>query len=290
METQNKFLEHWKQLEASEPRPTRMRNILEIEFDELRRKVLKQEPVFVRGLVNSLWSGDVYLVKRAFDRAWVENVKKSTAEYFQKTPPSFYKMKEGCPDFHRIIDAEMTKLYAVGAVKHACYFFPWNEDPLDLFEPIGERWKIYKFLSGFSLDEYIHNTPKDGVVDRIQICVYPSGAGGLETHSDPYLNQRVFISGYLSQRGEDFNDGGFYAINQKDEKVDLESRIEVGDMGFGYATILHGVNPIDPAMESDWKNTGKGRWFLGLYSNDSDEKEKRHTGYMVNLSQAAYRV
>ncbi len=283
MNIANQFLPLWRQLEENEIQPTRMNTIQDIEFCELKTKVLEQDPRFVKQLVRSLWSGDAYLVKRAFPKDWVEDVKAGVNRYFHETPPSFHKMTELCPDFHRAIDAETTKLYAVDAIKHTSYFFPWNQDPLNLFQPVWERWGVYKFLGGFAFNEYTKNTPKDGVVDRIQVCVYPSGAGGLGTHSDPFLNQRVFISGYLSKRGEDYHTGGFYVIGQNNEKVDLEDRIEVGDMGFGYATVLHGVNPIDPEKKPNWENSKQGRWFLGLYSNDSDEKgANRHTAYRVN--------
>ena len=33
-------------------------------------------------------------------------------------------------------------------------------------------------------------------------------------------------------------------MNSKDEKVSLEDFVNVGDMGAGYARIIHGVNTI----------------------------------------------
>ena len=35
---------------------------------------------------------------------------------------------------------------------------------------------LIKLLGGFEYDEFINNTPKDGIVDRAQIAHYPSGA------------------------------------------------------------------------------------------------------------------
>lgn len=48
------------------------------------------------------------------------------------------------------------------------------------------------------------------------------------------------------------------------------------------ATLYHGVNIVDEECIPDW-NSPKGRWFLGLYSNDSDMVEKRHTVYGVSV-------
>ena len=59
-----------------------------------------------------------------------------------------------------------------------------------------------------------------------------------------------------------------------------EDEIEVGDIGIGYATVVHGVKPCDG--EAEW-TSGNGRWFLGLYSNVSDEVKDRHTGQEVKL-------
>ena len=45
-------------------------------------------------------------------------------------------------------------------------------------------------------------------------------------------------------------------------------------MGIAYATVQHGVNLIDPGETVDW-DSNKGHWFIGLFTNDSDEIESR---------------
>ena len=47
-------------------------------------------------------------------------------------------------------------------------------------------------------------------------------------------------------------------------------------MLISYATLLHGVSTIDPEKKIDF-NDPRGRWFLGLYSNDTDNVKKRKT-------------
>ena len=124
--------------------------------------------------------------------------------------------------------------------------------------------------------EFERNTTKDQVADRFQIVHYPSGAGWLETHNDPFHNQRFFISGYLNQRGEDYFKGGFYCYKNKKEVIDCEKYVDSGDMFIGYATVLHGVSTVDPDVKLNYKDP-RGRWFLGLYSNDTDNVKKRKT-------------
>jgi hypothetical protein len=193
-------------------------------------------------------------------------------------------MLEGTPDFHRLIDEELGKKYSFFQVKHSAYFFPWNDDPLNLFPVIMPRWRPLKFLGGFRWDEYEKNTPKDGVVDRIQIAHYMPQVGMLETHSDPYKHQRLFISAYMDKRGVDYEGGGFYVIDQSKRRVFLEDQVDVGDIGIGYATVCHGVAPCDAHKTFDISKTD-GRWFVGLYSNASDEVKDRHTGYSVSIDE-----
>ena len=135
-------------------------------------------------------------------------------------------------------------------------------------------------MGGRKYNEFEKNTPKDGIVDRIQVLKYPPG-GSLETHCDPYHNQRTFISIYMSTRGEDYKSGGFYVIDKDNKKLDLEEYINAGDIGFGYASIMHGVDKIDGLENCEW-DTNKGRWFIGLYSNDSDEVKNRITSKSIS--------
>ena len=276
------FKECWDSIVSEDSLPTRLNNMREIGYDEFRAKVMSPEPEFARDITSSLYNGDALLIKGAFSADFMEDLKARTFEHCKNTPSSFSKMVEGCPDFHRKIDAELGQKYSFMMVKHSCYFYHWNDDPLNIWDKVRERWRLIKFLSGQQLNKYENNTPRDGVIDRVQVVRYPSGAGMLETHSDPYLNQRLIISGFMSKRGVDFDSGGFYMIGPEGEKIDLEDRLDVGDLLIAYATVLHGVELIDAGETLDWDKM-KGRWFLSLYSNSSDEVSNRHTGYAVKL-------
>ena len=82
-----------------------------------------------------------------------------------------------------------------------------------------------KKLMGYKPEIFEKNTPKDGIVDRIQVVRYPSKYGFRDPHSDPYKYQKFFISGYMSKKGEDYVDGGFLCFNGKDEIIDVEDLI-----------------------------------------------------------------
>jgi len=280
---ENKFRREWERLEGSKPRPERARTVIKMDYQEFKEKIQRQEDSFVESIVGALYGGDAYLIKGAFPKSFMIDLRKKVHKYWQGKPSEFHKILEGSPDFHRIIDPEAGKKYSSRVCKHSCYFYAWNDDPLKLFGTINERWRVVKFLMGLRSDEYEKNTPKDGVVDRIQIVQYPPRVGFVEPHSDPYLHQRLFFSGYMSKRGVDYQGGGFHLVGAGDKIVEVEDKIDIGDICIGYATVCHGVAPVDrhkePNLESD-----DGRWFLSLYSTASDEVANRHTGHAVKLS------
>ena len=278
---QNIFSKIWKELEAKYQLPTRARNIVQFDYAEFVEKIETEEINFANQITKSLIEGDIYILKKAFDKKFFNDIKFNCYDYFKNQPSSFHQMLEGCPDFHRIINVETGKKYSFRMCKHSFYFYNWNNDPLNLFQTTYKRWRVIKKLMGYQPNIFEKNTPKDGPIDRIQVVRYPSKYGFLEPHSDPYKYQKFFISGYMSKKGKDFIDGGFYALDFKDEIIDVEQFIDVGDIGVGFATIVHGVAPTNRTKNPDWHDQNDGRWFYSLYTNESDEVKNRHTGYGV---------
>ena len=276
------FKSAWDNLEKKLPYPKRARKIYTVDYKEFKQKVLNENPDFVEEITSSLFNGDIYILKGGYTKEFMENLKIKTFSHFKNKPSEFHKMLEGCPDFHRKIDLETGSKYSFKMCKHSFYFYSWNSDPLNLFKPIYERWRVIKKLMGFKPTEYENNRPKDGVVDRIQVVQYPSKIGYLEPHSDPYKYQKFFFSAFMSKKGVDFEGLGFYLIGQKDEIIVAEDQIDVGDIGIGYATIHHGVAPVNRNKDPNWNDVNDGRWFLSMYSNESDEVKNRHTGYSLS--------
>lgn len=273
---ENKFKTKWESLESPETQPRAMRKTLILEFKDFKNKIFKQRSDDVDKLANSLYAGDAYILKKAFPSDYLINLAKRTFELGKQSKSAYHPMLEGCPDFNRIIDEEVSKKYSYTAVRHSFFFFHWNKDPLDFFEEVNQRWRVFKFLGGYQQCEYENNTPVDGIVDRIQVVRYPAGGGGLEHHVDPTKNQRVIIGAMMSKRGVDYETGGFYFVDSNADRVDLETQLEIGDMVCAYPTIVHGVTSVDAHKSLNW-SSNEGRWFLGLYSNDSNHIKKRKT-------------
>ena len=272
----NYYKQIWEKLEKKSKQPLFARKLIKIDYKKFSKKVFFGSKKVKENLVKSLYAGDIYLLKNAFSKQFCNKLISGAWKIKLKEKESFHKMKGKCKNFHRLIDDKITKKYSSNHIKHSFYFFPFNKDPLKMYEKIYKRWRTYKYLGGFKYNEFEGNTAKDSVVDRFQIVHYPSGAGWLETHNDPFHNQRVIISGFLNKRGEGYHRGGFYCYKNKKSVIDCEKNVDAGDMLISYATLLHGVSTIDPEKKIDFNNP-RGRWFLGLYSNDTDNVKKRKT-------------
>lgn len=273
------FANIWREQLSTKGLPRRITGITTLSYEQfknLKDGFLEKE---AKSLISELLDGKVLLVKEAFNQDFVDEIKNKVKEFWKNQPNTFYKMVEGCPDYHRIVTPEIAKNYSVGAVRHSTYFFPWNNDPCKFNERIYERWRYSKFLAGLDFKQYEANTPKDGSVDRIQIVCYPPKYGGVETHTDPSINSPLAVSGYLSsKKNKDFSSGGFYCVDKKNNRIDIEEYIDIGDMSLYCATIDHGVEPIDQNYDKDYDwNSGIGRWWMGLFTNDSNLKKSRNT-------------
>jgi hypothetical protein len=278
----NIFKKIWDKKENIELLPKFYNNIIEVDFKEFKNKVYENNLRFANETVESLLSGDIYILKNAFTNDYIDKVKKQTILNWKNIKSEFHKIYDGCPNFYRNIDTSLSNKYAFKQIKKTQYFFPWNQDYLNLYEEIYKRWRVLKYLSGYYENVWETNTPKDGIIDRIQIVKYPPNSGSQELHQDPYIYQKFFISLYLSKKGKHFLDGGVYLVDSNNQKFSLEDKVNVGDLSFGFGTIYHGVDVPIPIINTE-NDEYMGRWWLGIYSTESDYNQKKHTGNAVSL-------
>ena len=280
----NIFKKMWDKKENIDLLPKFYNNIIEVDFEEFKEKVYENNLRFANETVDSLLSGDIYILKNAFTNEYIDKIKKQTILNWKNIKSEFHKIYDGCPNFYRDIDTSLSNKYAFKQIKKTQYFFPWNQDYLNLYEEIYKRWRVLKYLSGYYEDVWETNTPKDGIIDRIQIVKYPPNSGSQELHQDPYIYQKFFISVYLSKKGKHFQDGGVYLVDTNNKKFSLEDKVNVGDLSFGFGTIYHGVDIPIPIINTE-NDEYMGRWWLGIYSTESDYNKNKHTGNPVSLSQ-----
>ena len=272
----NYIKNYWEKLEKERP-PRNVKLVKTIEFKKLL-KILKnrnEEKQKLKNLINRLYEGEALIVKNAIGKKQIEKIKKKLVSISNNTKSSFFKMDKKCPNFWRRQDESIAKKYSVSAVRDSYYFFRWNENNKEIWKTFDMVWANIKVLGGLQKDSYINNMPTDGVIDRIQIVRYPEKTGYIEPHFHDPKNQRLIISVYMSKRGVDYLGGGtcFY---QGNKKVDVEHKIEVGDVGIFYATLKHAVYPVKKTNKKTDPNF-RGRWWCGLYSPESDLVKDRHT-------------
>jgi hypothetical protein len=273
----NIFAEKWLEIEKDNNPPKKYGKAKIVEYEEFSKKIIKQDVNFVKDIISSFYSGDLYIVKNVLSKNEVDYIINETFNYNQSTPSSFFKMIEGVPNFHRWIDKSLESKYTIKYSKHSTYLFNWNKDIGKIREIIQNACRPFKLLSGLSLTQFERNTPKEKIVERLQIARYPP-QGFIEPHTDAHTLLRLVISGYLSRRGESYKEGGFYLCNNDGSEKDVESLIESGDVGLFYASLRHGMRTIDPNKEPDIKKRD-GRWWYGLNVHHSDHVDNtlRHT-------------
>lgn len=259
--------EFWVTSLNSNGEPRGFSDLKIIEYLDLEQTMITHNLTRIKDLVTSLSMGSMLIIKNVLTEKNLLELNNAFIEFQQREVGSFHKIFDDTPNFWRDITEEFSTKYAVPQVKKTSYWFPWNPESQLVYDLLTPIYRILKALGGKSPLEFESNIPSTGKIDRIQIVHYPPGSGKLDAHHDPKESQRLIMSGYMTKEGVDFQGGGFWALNSKGEKINLESYLNRGDFGTCYAEIMHGVDPTQSGH----------RGFIGLYTLDSDYETKRDT-------------
>lgn len=277
----NEILEkYWRSLEKKYPAPKYVAGIKEINFKKFSNELDKKNIKFAKKLIFDFYvKKQAYILKKAAPKSLKSLIIKLANDYKKKRRTSFYKMLDGTPNFHRIIDEKITKKYSLYAIKHSFFFYNWNiKTKLEkLFKSaVYKHWRYVKLIAGNKKNAFEKNIPSQYQIDRLQIVRYPAGGGELRDHVDPRKNQRIVSGLIMSKIGEDFKNGGFYFKKSKSKNINIENKLSVGDSVIFYGSIVHGVEKVDSEKKLNWKSNA-GRWFIGMFVNDSDHVKNRIT-------------
>ena len=271
---------YWNYLEQKYPAPKYVGQVKYMEFKDLKKATDNENENYLKKIIKNMYvKKEAYILRNSATKGLKETVLDIANHYKKTRKTSFHKMKDGTPNFHRVIDKDITKKYSLFAIKHSFYFYNWNvKSKLEkkLKDGAYRHWRYVKSLAGNGKNQFEKNIPSDKQIDRLQIVRYPAGGGEVRAHVDSRKNQRVATGIILSKIGEDFLKGGFYFKTSKTKKINIEKRLELGDAVIFYGSIAHGVEKVDPQEKLSWKSN-KGRWFLGMFVNDSDHVQKRFT-------------
>ena len=280
MSLQKNINKYWDYLEKKYPSPQYVGQIKYLEFKDLKEAIDSKNEDYLKKIIKNMYvNKEAYILRNAATKKLKETVMDLANHYKKTRKTSFHKMLDGTPNFHRAINKNITKKYSLFAIKHSFYFYNWNiKSKLEkkLKAGVYRHWRYVKSLAGNSKNQFEKNIPSDNQIDRLQIVRYPAGGGELRDHVDPRKNQRIVSGIIMSKIGEDFFKGGFYFKSSKTKKINIEKRLELGDAVIFYGSIAHGVEKVDPQEKLAWKSN-KGRWFIGMFVNDSDHVHNRLT-------------
>ena len=231
------------------------KNFIKISFQEYKNRILNKDS----DLIKSLFYGDIYIVQGAYDKKLLEKISLEVHSWGTTTKDTYHQIKEGVPNFHRIIN-EDGKFYAKSKW-HGYYFFNFNDNPWDIFELVKEKYFLNEKIEGTEKYARFDNKPNEKYVTRVWLVNYNQGGGYIETHN--HTPESYFLSNIaiMSEKGKHYNSGGIYFIDKRANKIFIDDQVEVGDYIAFYRKQVHGVDPIDPEIKTDWKSD-KGRWVL----------------------------
>jgi hypothetical protein len=88
-----------------------------------------------------------------------------------------------------------------------------------------------------------------------------------------YLNKQRKIAELKNNKNHALLAG---KINDIDLLKTIEDKLEIGDAVIFYGSIVHGVEKVVESKKLDWKSYN-GRWFIGMFVNDSNHVKNRIT-------------
>lgn len=217
----------------------------------------------VNEMRSGLKEGDVYIIRRAFEKEWLLQLRNYLSDIGRSSLPNYLPILANAPNFHRICGDERS--YVKGKF-HQWSFFPWNQDLFELFRHFRSVYELNNKINGWPLNKYIGMIPEDGCTARLSFQFYPKGAGYIHRHSDVAATHKfTTVSLCMSDKGKDFLSGGLY-MAAADGDFDVDAELESGDLLFMHSQIVHGVAPVDPDIPCRW-TAFEGKWTLILAVN-----------------------
>ena len=280
---ENYYKKQWINLLNNNFFPSYFRKIQTIEFIEFKKIIMGMNNESEK-LLKNVFLGDALVIKKVFDKKNLVKLRNNIYNIQKNEEEKNLRMLENCPNFH--VSNKKNKLAPIrdnyDETAHSHYFFRWNGDNLKIFEHFSTIWELIKIFSGLNKNEFNNNTPKDLIIDRIQVLRYPLNEGYITTHCDAAAWQKLNIGICLNENNKDFNSGGLYLLDKQENKINVENNLDYGDCFCWIPTIFHGVDiPKLTGVENLNWNSDSGRWQALALTVQSHCIEKRllSTGY-----------
>ena len=244
-------------------------------FDKILKNLSEIEDI-----KKEISSGKVVVFKNTVDKKIINEIKEYLISVGKGSLPNYSEIYENCPNSHRI--NRWDKRSYVKACFHQFQFFPWNADPFDFFSFFRYVFNFKNVMNNELIDKFLDNKPEDGCISRIAFQFYPAGEGGMNAHIDSLdFHQSIIPTLVMSKKGKDFKNGGLF-VGTKEEKLNIDDYVSIGDLILFSPQLVHGVDIIDPDNKDNNFISSKGRWMClfavnklntnNLISNSSEIK------------------
>ena len=190
-------------------------------------------------LLNLILKGNIIIIKKAVNKKKLLKIcKKINNKKLQKSNSA--KMYQGIKNIFyesqfKKNKKKSNKRYFLST--RSWYFFPWNKDKTNLTKLIQPIFNHIINMNSYDPSIILKNTPKDGIIQRFHLMNYPYGTGFISRHIDPTTFVKVTAGIYVTEYGKDYNSGGFYVLDKKKNKKNIDKHIKSSDMVLFYPSI-----------------------------------------------------
>ena len=204
---------------------------------------------------------EAFVVKGFYDSDHIRGLRNAAFKTGMTSEASWHPLHDDCPDYHRLHDN-----YPKAHVKqklHAFYYHGWYPHNKDKFDFFADIFAMKNFLAGYPEKEFLGNIPSDRFIARVNIHHYPRGGGYQAEHIDPVgKHAQIQTLVAASEFGRDYSTGGVFGRSEAGaEKQYVDPYMRPGDMLVMSPGIHHGVAPVDPDADYEWR-TNDGRWMI----------------------------
>jgi hypothetical protein len=238
---------------------------MSFEFFDISPESVLNEPSLADAARLRIQSGGVGVVRQFIERSLAIEIRNYLTKIGQNSLPTYEPIEIGRPNFHRLnFDDERAH---VRGCFHQFVFYPWNQDIFGLFQVFESLFKLKNLITGNPAGRFAGRHGQDGVVSRLAFQFYPSGKGFLNRHQDPYGEHQLTVPTVcFSEKPGDFQSGGAFIEDVDGTRHYLDDKTALGDVVFFDARLIHGVEIVDPHVETRWLDF-VGRWTCLIATN-----------------------
>ena len=123
MSVQKNLNKYWNLLEGKYPAPETVGKIRILKFDDLKKAIDSKNEKYLKKIIRAMYvKKEAFILKKSAPIKLKETIIELANYYKKNRKTSFHKTLDGVPNFHRIIDKNITKKYSVYAIKHSFFF------------------------------------------------------------------------------------------------------------------------------------------------------------------------